>query len=142
MSKALSISLAAVMLVAASILRCYHNYAATSCAIVAVFAMWFFLVFTLRLKWGEAGMEQWRSIRQKGRTYFVLVYGVAWILFVVLFSPSLDFAQGRQIVFPETWLVLLAGLLVVPLGFWDWKSRERKFLEREKTGPLPENGVL
>ncbi len=141
MSNALALSLAAIMLVTASILRRYHDDRVTSCAIIAIFAMWFFLVFAVRLKWGEAGMRQWRSIRQKGRAYFVLAYGLPWILFIVLFLPSLDFAQGHEIVFPKTWLLLLAGVMVIPLGLWDWKSRERRFLEWEKAGPLPEDGI-
>lgn len=87
-------------------------------------------------------MEQWRAIRQKGRARFVLLQGAWWMAFFLLLVPSLDFAAGHEITFLNRWLVLLIAVLIWPVQFGEWKSRERKFLEWEKRGPLPENGVV
>jgi hypothetical protein len=127
-----ALCLAVLMFVATLVLRRHHNDTAIGFSITAVMAMWLFLVWPIRLKWGQAGVEQWRSIRQRGRTYFVVTHGTWWFLFFMFFRASMDFASAQQIQFKLFWLQLLAGIIVGPLAhIWEWRRRERRFLESQ-----------
>ncbi len=143
MKRALFVVLAAVMFGVVAVLRHHPSDIVRGFGIVAMFAMWFSFAFAIPISPWECSMERWKSVRQRGRAYYVLVEGSWCLLFLFLMGPSLDFAAGDNISFRRWWLALPAGILAGPvLHFWDWKQRERKFQEWEKTGPLPENGVV
>ena len=59
-------------------------------AIVAIMVACVCAVWPIRLKRGSAGKEQWREIRPKGRTHFVITHGVAFcgVLAVWTIVPS------------------------------------------------------
>ena len=136
-------TLVAVLMFATTlILRHSPNQTLQGISITAMLALWAILGWSVRLKGGQAGMEQWQEIRQRGRLYFAFVYGGWWVLFILLSKASLDFAAGETIEDKYLALRLAASIFVVLISyFWDWPRMERKFAEWQRTGPLPVDGV-
>ncbi len=142
MKRALFVVLAAVMFGVVAVLRHHSSDIVRGFGIVAMSAMWFSLAFAISITPWECSMEKWKSVRERGRGHYVFAQGGFWLAFLSLMSPSFEFAGGEIRPY-EWWIWVPAGILAGPvLHWWDWKQRERKFQEWEKTGPLPEDGVV
>jgi hypothetical protein len=98
-------------------------------AYVAIIAACVFAVWPIRLKWGLAGKEQWREIRPKGRTHFVITHGVAFCGVLAVWSMATDYVAYSHL--SKYWAWQLFSLLCVGClgGLWEWRTRERKYSE-------------
>jgi drug/metabolite transporter (DMT)-like permease len=125
-NKALALALGMAGLAAASY---RFGYKGKGVAIVAIMAACVFAVWPIRLKSGLAGKEQWREIRPKGRTHFVITYGVAFcgVFAVWIMAPS--YVAYSHL--PKYWAWQLFSLLCAGClgGLWEWRARERKYSE-------------
>jgi hypothetical protein len=143
MNSPIPIILAGLMFTTSLLLRRYENVYSASLSVTAIVAMWFCLAWRLRMKWGEAGMEQWKVLRQRGRLYFSVVHGGFFLLFLLAFLPSINFAEGHDMEIERFWWRLAIGICAGPLShLWVWQGNERKFLEWQRKGPLPFHGVV
>jgi hypothetical protein len=125
-NNALSLALVMAGLAAASY---RFGYTGKGIAIVAITAACVFAVWPIRLKWGLAGKEQWREIRLKGRTHFVITHGVAFCGVLAVWTMATDYVAFSHL--PKYWGWQLFALLSAGClgGLWDWRTRERKYSE-------------
>jgi drug/metabolite transporter (DMT)-like permease len=116
-------------LVLAGLAAASYRYGYKGTAIVAIMAACVFAFWSIRLKRGLAGREQWREVRPKGRTHFVLTYGVAWCGVFAVWITAPSYIANNHL--PEHWAWLLSSLLCGGClgGLWEWRSRERKYSE-------------
>jgi hypothetical protein len=98
-------------------------------AIVAIMAACVFAVWPMRLKRGLVGREQWREIRPKGRTHFVITHGVAFCGVLAVWTMATDYVAYSHL--PKYWAWQLFALLCAGClgGLWEWRSCERKYSE-------------
>ncbi len=119
-------------LVMAGLALAAYRYGYKGTAIVAVMAACVFVIWPIRLRWGSAGKEQWQEIRLRGKTHFVITHGVLFsaVLAVWIIAPSY-FVDSH---FPKYSVWLLSCLLCSGFvgGLWEWRTRERKYSEREQ----------
>jgi hypothetical protein len=123
-NNALTLALVMAGLAAAS-----YRFGYKGVAIVAIMAACVFAVWPIRLKWGLAGKDQWRGIRPKGRTHFVITHGVAFGGVVAVWMMAPSYVIDNRL--PKYWGWQLVSLLCVGClgGLWEWGARERKYSE-------------
>jgi hypothetical protein len=125
-NNALALALGMAVLAAASY---RFGYTGKGVAIVAITAACVFAVWPIRLKRGRAGKEQWKEIRPKGKTHFVITYGVAFCGVFAVWIIAPDYVAYSHL--PKYWAWQLFSLLCVGIlgGLWEWRARERKYSE-------------
>ncbi len=123
-NSALGLGLGMAGLAAASYRFGYKGVAISAIMAACVFAGW-----TIRLKRGMGGKEQWREIRPKGRTHFVITHGVAFCGIFAVWIMAPDYVAYSHL--PKYWAWQLFSLLCVGFlgGLWEWRARERKYSE-------------
>jgi len=106
-----------------------YRYGYKGTAIVAIMATCVFAASPTRLKWGLAGREQWREIRPKGRTHFVITHSLALsgVFAVWIIAPS--YVAFNHL--PKYWAWQLFSLLCAGClgGLCEWRALERKYSE-------------
>ena len=116
-------------LVAAGLAAVLCRYEYAGIAFVAATVSCFLAVWPIRLKWGLAGQEQWKRIRVRGRTHFVVTHGVAVFACLGVWEIAVNY------IFYKRWGLMawrLSFLLCVGLayGIWQWRSHERNYSEQ------------
>jgi drug/metabolite transporter (DMT)-like permease len=122
-------------LVMAGLAATSYHYGHKGTAIVAIMVACVFAAWPIRLKRGLAGREQWREIRPKGTTHFVITYGVAACGLFAVWIMAVSYVADNHL--PKFWawqlfLFLCAGCLG---GLWEWRARERKYSEQKGSHP-------
>jgi hypothetical protein len=110
-----------------------YRYGHKGTAIVAIMAACMFAAWPIRLKWGDAGREQWRDIRLKGRTRFVITHGVLFSGFLAVWIIAPSYVADNHL--PRYWAWIMPCLLCSGClgGLWEWRARERGYLEQERS---------
>jgi peptidoglycan biosynthesis protein MviN/MurJ (putative lipid II flippase) len=123
---ALALALGMAVLAAASY---RFGYTGKGVAIVAITAACVFAVWPIRLKRGRTGKEQWKEIRTKGKTHFVITHGVAFCVVLAVWTIAPSYVADNHL--PPYWAWLLFSLLCVGVlgGLWEWRAGERKYSE-------------
>ena len=116
-------------LVTAGLAATSYRFGYKGAAIVAIMTACVFAVWPIRLKWGLAGREQWREIRPKGRTHFVITHGVAFSGVVAVWMMAPSYVVDNHL--PKHWAWQLFSLLCAGClgGLWEWRAREQKYSE-------------
>lgn len=125
-NNALALALGMAGLAAASY---RFGYKGKGVAIVAIMAACVFALWAICLKRGRAGKEQWKEIRTKGRTHFVITHGVAFCGILAVWTMAPSYVAFSHL--PQYWAWQLFSLLCVGFlgGLWEWRARERKYSE-------------
>ncbi len=119
---ALSLAVAAFLLMTVCQVYVSSGTAILMLWVGIVLAMW-----PLRLRRGTAGREQWSVVRTKGRSHFVLTYGIGFaaMLLSLHFGTSyLAFHRFEvtRFIYESLLCLILSGVLAL----WLWRDGERK----------------
>jgi hypothetical protein len=116
--------LALVAFASAILLRTWH---APGVGTVALFIGCFLVVWTIRLKRGDAGRQQWNRIRSRGKLRFVLIYGLGFAAVFMALYFGMDYMMGISFQLSRFVRVASSNLLLgCVLAMLQWRAGEKK----------------
>ena len=124
-----ALPLAVLSVIGAVVCARYHY---PGLAIIAVTATVVLVVWPICLRYGEAGREQWKTLRQEGALRFVLLRGVLFMgCLLPAWSASLDYFSAGHLELMRSLRMVVAGVLLGSLAcLWEWRARERKYSQK------------